>query len=167
MRRYETIIILRPNSGEEEITKVVETTTQIIADEKGSIIELSKWGMKKLAYLIKKETLGYYVYFDFAATPAAVSEIERKCRIDDVVLKYLTIKTAAAITEEGVAEAIAAISAREASAAADTEEAENESGDVVAPVTAPVTAPVAAPEATSVVAPVAEPVAAPETNEEA
>jgi small subunit ribosomal protein S6 len=126
MRRYETIVILRPNSGEEEINRVIETTTQIISDEKGSIIELNKWGMKKLAYLIKKESLGYYVYFDFAATPAAVTEIERKCRIDDVVLKYMTIKTAAAITEEGVTEAIAAITARDASAAAESEETEGE-----------------------------------------
>ena len=126
MRRYETIVILRPNSGEEEINRVIETTTQIIADEKGSVIELNNWGMKKLAYFIKKESLGYYVYFDFAGTPAAVSEIERKYRIDDVVLKYMTIKTAAAITEEGVAEAVSAVSAREASAAAESEEADAE-----------------------------------------
>lgn len=130
MRRYETIVILRPNAGEEEIKRVIETTTQIIKDEKGSIIEENKWGMKKLAYLIKKESLGYYVYIDYAGTPAAVSEIERKFRIDDVVLKYMTIKTAAAITEEGVAEAIAAVSARETAAAegeaAEGEEAEGE-----------------------------------------
>ncbi|BHH83213.1 30S ribosomal protein S6 [Desulforhopalus sp. 52FAK] len=125
MRRYETIVILRPNAGEEEIKRVIETTTQIITDEKGSIIEENKWGMKKLAYLIKKESLGYYIYIDYAGTPAAVSEIERKYRIDDVVLKYMTIKTAAAITEEGVAEAIAAVSARE-TAAAEGEEAETE-----------------------------------------
>ena len=126
MRRYETIAILRPNAGEEEINKVIETTTKIISDEKGSVIELNKWGMKKLAYLIKKETLGYYVYFDFAATPAAVSEIERKYRIDEAVLKYMTIKTAVAISDEGVTEAIAAVSAREASAAAETEETEGD-----------------------------------------
>lgn len=125
MRRYETIVILRPNAGEEEIKRVIETTTQIITDEKGSIIEENKWGMKKLAYLIKKESLGYYVYIDYAGTPAAVSEIERKYRIDEVVLKYMTIKTAAAITDEGVVEAIAAVSARD-TAAAESEEAEAE-----------------------------------------
>ncbi|TKB11187.1 30S ribosomal protein S6 [Desulforhopalus sp. IMCC35007] len=128
MRRYETIAILRPNAGEEEINKVIETTTQIINDEQGTIIELNKWGMKKLAYLIKKETLGYYVFFDYAATPAAVTEIERKYRIDDVVLKYMTIKTAAAITEEGVQEAIAAVGVRAAKEAEATD-ADNESDD--------------------------------------
>jgi small subunit ribosomal protein S6 len=131
MRRYETIAILRPNAGEEEINKVVATTTQIINDEQGTIIELNKWGMKKLAYLIKKETLGYYVFFDYAATPAAVTEIERKYRIDDVVLKYLTIKTAAAITEEGVQEAIAAVGVRAAkeAEATDADDASDDDDD--------------------------------------
>ncbi len=121
MRRYETIFILRPNVGEDEINRVVESTTNIILDDKGSIIELNKWGMKKLAYLIKKESLGYYVYCDYAGTPAAVAEIERKFRIDDAVLKYMTIKTAKAITEEGIEEARAAIAAK-ASAQVESEE---------------------------------------------
>lgn len=110
MRRYETIFILRPSVTEEEIKKVIETTTTIILDEKGSIIELNKWGMKKLAYLIKKESLGYYVFCDYACTPDAVSEIERKFRIDDLVLKYMTIKLAPAISEEEIASAIAEVS---------------------------------------------------------
>ena len=123
MRRYETIFILRTNAGEDEINRVVESTSKIILDEKGTIIELDKWGMKKLAYLIKKESLGYYVYCDYAGTPAAVSEIERKFRIDDTVLKYMTIKTAASITEEDIQEALAAITAK-ATALLESEEAE-------------------------------------------
>ncbi|MCP4342417.1 MAG: 30S ribosomal protein S6 [Desulfobulbaceae bacterium] len=123
MRRYETIFILRPNAGEDEINRVVESTSKIILDEKGTIIEMDKWGMKKLAYLIKKESLGYYVYCDYAGTPAAVSEIERKFRIDDTVLKYMTIKTAASITEEDIQEALAAITAK-ATALLESEEAE-------------------------------------------
>ena len=114
MRRYETIYILRPNLGEEEITTIIETTNQIITDENGTLIDLNKWGMKKLAYLIKKEAQGYYVYCDYAATPAAVSEIERKFRIDDAVLKYMTIKTAAAMSEEQVKAAVGDVTAREA-----------------------------------------------------
>lgn len=126
MRRYETIFILRPNIGEEEISRIIESTTQIIVDEKGTIIEMNKWGMKKLAYLIKKETLGYYVYCDYAGTPAAVAEMERKFRIDDSVLKYLTIKTAKSITEETIQEAIEAITAKEAALAETEESAEGD-----------------------------------------
>jgi small subunit ribosomal protein S6 len=125
MRRYETIFILRPSAGEEEISKIINSTTQIITDEQGSIIEMNRWGMKKLAYLIKKESLGYYVFCDFAGTPAAVAEIERKFRIDDLVLKYLTIKTADTIGEEGIAKAIAAVAER-ATAIIDGEEGDAE-----------------------------------------
>ncbi|EKD33796.1 MAG: hypothetical protein ACD_75C02590G0006 [uncultured bacterium] len=108
MRRYETIFIIRPNAGDEEINRIIENTRQIILDEKGTIIELNKWGMKKLAYSIKKESLGFYVFCDFAGTPAAVAEIERKFRIDDLVLKYMTIKTADSINGEEIAQAVAA-----------------------------------------------------------
>ena len=133
MRRYETIFILRPNIGEDEINKVVENTTKIILDEKGTIIELARWGMKKLAYLIKKESLGYYVYCDYAGTPAAVAEIERKFRIDDTVLKYLTIKTANSITEEGIQEALVAVATRETtqSETEETDDSDSEEADEV------------------------------------
>lgn len=125
MRRYETIFILRPNIGEDEVTRVIENTTKIILDEEGTIIELNKWGMKKLAYLIKKESLGYYVYCDYAGTPAAVAEIERKCRIDDSVLKYMTIKTAASISGDEIEQAVAAVNEKEAALVA-AEQAETE-----------------------------------------
>lgn len=130
MRRYETIFILRPNVGEEEITRVIESTTNIILDQEGTVIELNKWGMKKLAYLIKKESLGYYVYCDYAGTPAAVAEIERKFRIDDTVLKYMTIKTAASISAEEIQQAVTAINEKEAALA---EQAEAEAADAEAP----------------------------------
>lgn len=102
MRRYEQICILRPSLSEDEINTVVENTHQIITDEAGTIISNIKWGMKKLAYPIKKELQGYYVFSDFAATPAAVAEVERKFRIDDAVLKYMSIKLADAISAEEI-----------------------------------------------------------------
>jgi small subunit ribosomal protein S6 len=117
MRRYETVFIIRPGQSEDEINAIIENTKKIILDEKGSIISLSRWGLKKLAYTIKKETQGQYVYCDFAGTPAAVSEIERKFRIDDAVLKYLTIKTVDSITDEEIEKAIAEAATQLAEAA--------------------------------------------------
>lgn len=131
MRRYETIFILRPSAGEEEINRVVESTTQIILDANGSIIELNRWGMKKLAYLIKKESLGYYVFCDFAGTPEAVAEIERKFRIDDMVLKYMTIKKAGSITEEEIRLAVEAV-AEKATAVVDDGETDDSEADHLA-----------------------------------
>jgi len=102
MRRYEQVYILRPSLSEDEITQVIENTNQLILDDDGAIIYQNKWGMRKLAYQIKKETQGYYVLCDFAATSDVVSEIERKFRIDDSVLKYLTIKRTDSITAEEI-----------------------------------------------------------------
>lgn len=112
MRRYETVFILRPGQSEDEISTIIDNTKKIILDENGSIISLGRWGLRKLAYTIKKENQGQYVFCDYAGTPAAVAEIERKFRIDDAVLKYLTIKTAEAITAEEIDKAIAEADAR-------------------------------------------------------
>ncbi len=92
MRRYETIFIIRPNVAEDEIEAVISKTSSIIEGDGGTIIKIDKWGLKKLAYLIKKESQGYYVYIDYGSIPASVTEMERIFRIDDKVLKYLTVK---------------------------------------------------------------------------
>ena len=94
MRRYETIVIVRPNVAEEEIEAIISRTGSIIEDDGGSVIRVDKWGLRKLAYLINKENQGYYIYFDYASIPASVSEMERIFRIDDKILKYLTVKLA-------------------------------------------------------------------------
>jgi len=92
MRRYETITILKPSLGEDEIKKVIDRATGIIEGFKGSIIKLDRWGLKKLAYSIEKEQQGFYLYIQYAGVPEVVSELERICRIDDRVMKYLTVK---------------------------------------------------------------------------
>jgi small subunit ribosomal protein S6 len=93
MRRYETIFIIRPNVAEDNITAIIDRNTGIIVDDfSGIMLTIDKWGLKKLAYNIKKEQQGYYVYIQYAGLPAAVTEMERLLRIDDKVLKYMTIK---------------------------------------------------------------------------
>ncbi len=94
MRHYETIFIARPNLPEEEITALIERNTGIIEQEGGTVVKIDRWGLKKLAYPIKKNPQGYYVYTEYAGTPAVVQEMERLFRIDDRVLKYLTVKLA-------------------------------------------------------------------------
>ena len=124
MRRYETIIIVRPNVAEDEIEAIISRTTSIIEDDAGTILQTDHWGLKKLAYLIKKENQGYYIYVDYAGFPAAVSEIERIFRIDDRILKYLTIKLADSCDPEAVKEQLA--SAEPVQASDDPEEARAE-----------------------------------------
>ena len=104
MRRYETIFIVRPNIAEDEIEAITSKTSSIIEGDGGTIIRINNWGLKKLAYLIKKENQGYYVYVDFASIPASVAEMERIFRIDDRILKYLTIKLSDSCDPEAVKE---------------------------------------------------------------
>ena len=124
MRRYETIFIVRSNIAEDEIDAVINKTSSIIEGDGGIIIRIDKWGLKKLAYLIKKESQGYYVYLDYAGIPASVSEIERIFRIDDKVLKYLTIKLADSCDPEAIKEELASIEAALTSAEDETKEEE-------------------------------------------
>jgi small subunit ribosomal protein S6 len=92
MRRYETISIISPNIGEDEIKAISQKTAGIIESDGGTIIYVDNWGLKKLAYPIKKQQQGYYVYTEFAAVPSAVNEMERIFKIDDHVLKFMTVK---------------------------------------------------------------------------
>lgn len=121
MRRYETTYILRPNLGEEQFSEIIERTNKIVKTDGGAIINLERWGTRKLAYEIKKETFGHYIYVDYAALGASVHEMERIFRIDDRVLRFLTVKLADAIDEAGIVSeterAVAAAAAKTAKAA--------------------------------------------------
>ena len=90
MRRYETITILNPSLGEDDIQAVIDRSTGIIEDFKGSIVKIDRWGLKKLAYLINKEQQGYYIYLQYAGVPDAINELERIYRIDDRVSRIYT-----------------------------------------------------------------------------
>lgn len=93
MRRYETIIIVRPGaSSEDELNGIIEKFTGIVKEHGGTVAKIDKWGLKKLAYVIKKEQQGSYVLYAYECVPAGVAEMERQLRIDDRVLKYLTVK---------------------------------------------------------------------------
>ena len=107
MRRYETIFIVRPNVAEDEIEAITGKATATIEGDGGTILRINNWGLKKLAYLIKKESQGYYVYLDYAGIPVSVAEIERIFRIDDRILKYLTVKLSDSCDPEAVKEQLA------------------------------------------------------------
>lgn len=92
MGMYETISIIMPNAGEEVIDQISEKTASIITDAGGEILKVDKWGLKTLAYPIKKNPQAYYVYTVFSGNSAGIDEMERIFRIDDNVLKYMTIK---------------------------------------------------------------------------
>lgn len=91
MRRYETIVIMDPDLSDEQRQPVVKRVQDVINQENGYLALTDEWGTRKLAYEIKKKPRGYYTRFDFCGTSAIVDEIERFFRIDDRVLKYMTV----------------------------------------------------------------------------
>ncbi len=91
MRRYETIAILDPDLSEEGRVPVFDRLTQLIPAQNGFLVKLDEWGARKLAYDIKKKSRGYYVCLDLCGDGALVNEMERFFRIDDRVLKYMTV----------------------------------------------------------------------------
>ena len=182
MRRYETIIIIDPDLSDEGRAPVLDRVTELIPQFDGTLILTDDWGAKKLAYEIKKKTRGYYVRMDFCGSGALISEIERNFRIDDRVLKFMTVlldkdvdpeKILADIAKEEAAKAeslkAAATPVAETPAedkAIDTPEAEapveNKTGD-----TPEAEAPVKDPANDTPEPKVSEETKAPETSEEA
>jgi small subunit ribosomal protein S6 len=92
MRVYEELFIVRPDAPEEEIDQLIEQLTTLIAGQGGNVDKSEKWGVRKLAYRVQKRTEGFYVLLQFVAKPETVMEIERRLRVTDLVLKFLTVR---------------------------------------------------------------------------
>lgn len=92
MRRYETIVIINPDLSEDDRSSLLGRIKELIPQQEGVLIQEDVWGTKKLAYEIKKKPRGFYVRFDYCGMGALVDELERSFRIDDRVMKYLTVQ---------------------------------------------------------------------------
>ena len=92
MRIYEELFILRPDAPEEEIDQLIEQLTTYIAGSGGNVDKSEKWGVRRLAYRVQKRTEGFYVLLQFTAQPDTVRELERRLRVTDSVVKFLTVR---------------------------------------------------------------------------
>ena len=91
MRRYEQIVILDSDLSESERSPVFDRLKELIPQYKGFLIDINEWGQKKLAYEIKKKPRGFYAQVNFCGFGDLVDEMERFFRIDDRILKYMTV----------------------------------------------------------------------------
>ena len=91
-REYETIFILRPDTNQEGITLVNTRVRSVVEQMGGKILKLDNWGKRKLAYEIKKQLKGIYLYWQYLGTTGLVEEIERNLRLLDQVVRYYTVK---------------------------------------------------------------------------
>ncbi len=90
-REYETIFILRPDTNQDGITAVNNRVRAVIDEHGGKILKLDNWGKRKLAFEVKKQLKGIYLYWQYLGTSGTVGEIERNLRMLDSVIRYYTV----------------------------------------------------------------------------
>ncbi len=92
MRHYENLVIVKPTLTEEEIKNTLTLVEEVITSNGGEIITRDAMGMKKLAYPIEKNMRGYFYVMYYTVAPSAITEIERRFRINEEILRFVTMK---------------------------------------------------------------------------
>lgn len=92
MKTYETLFIIHPDLEESEVNKIIDTIQDLITAGGGAIVKLEKWGKRQLAYTIQKKREGYYVLIYFEAPPTLITELHRRYKLTDTILRYLVIQ---------------------------------------------------------------------------
>ncbi|MBK5092701.1 MAG: 30S ribosomal protein S6 [Actinobacteria bacterium] len=91
MRKYETLMIIRPGLEEDEIKGVLDDVSALIAREGGTVNGVDVWGLRRLEYPIKREESGHYAVVNFISEAGVVKELERVAGIRDDVLRIKTL----------------------------------------------------------------------------
>lgn len=91
-RTYEVMYIVDPETAAEKITALNETMGKLIENEGGTIVRMDDIGMRTLAYPIKKRKDGYYVLFEVDGTGQEILELERRMRVNDAIIRFVTVR---------------------------------------------------------------------------
>lgn len=92
MNKYESVLIIRPLENKEEIQKTIEKFKKVMEDFTGKDVKVDDLGERRLAYEIQNNKTGYYAVFNYSAEPENIYELERLLRIDDNIMKFLTVR---------------------------------------------------------------------------
>jgi len=92
MTNYETVMIARPDISAQQVEQINEEMTALLTENGGEIKKTEYWGLRNLAYRIKKNRKGHYVLYNVTAPAAALQEMERVMRLHDDVLRYMSIR---------------------------------------------------------------------------
>ncbi len=94
MRVYEELFVIRPDATDEEVDPFIEQMKAVVTSAGGVVEKADRWGggVRKLAYRVKKRSEGLYILLQFSAGPELVKELERRLRVSDMVLKFITVR---------------------------------------------------------------------------
>ena len=93
MQKYESIFIARQDLSASQVETLTKGFSKIIKDGKGKVQKVEPWGLRQLAYPIKKNKKGHYVLLNIESPADALHEMERNMRLSEDILRFLTIKT--------------------------------------------------------------------------
>ena len=89
---YESAVLINAALDDEQIEAIIARIKEAIVNNGGEISEVENWGRKRLAYMVKKSKIGYYVIFRFNAPSTIISKLERFYTLDEYILRFLTIR---------------------------------------------------------------------------
>jgi small subunit ribosomal protein S6 len=92
MRWYETIFIIQPDLGEDEVEEHIKRVENLVTRLGGEILKIERWGKKRLAYEINKQRYGYYVLLQLRGNPAILPELERHYRLTEGIMRSMVIR---------------------------------------------------------------------------
>jgi small subunit ribosomal protein S6 len=91
-RTYEVMYIVNPETDGEKIEKLNEAVSKLIEKEGGEVVRLDNVGIRTLAYPIQKKTEGHYVLFEVNGSGQEILELERRMRVNDLIMRYITVR---------------------------------------------------------------------------
>ena len=91
-KMYESAILINAALEDNQIQSIISHVKDLISSNDGEITDVEDWGRKRLAYMIKKSKIGYYIIFQFNAFPQIISTLEKFYKLDENILRYLNIK---------------------------------------------------------------------------
>ena len=92
MNKYESVLIARQDLGASQVNTLVDELKNVISAQGGEVVRVDNWGLKNLAYRIKKNRKGHYVLLNISAPATAVAEYERVMRVNEDIIRYMTVK---------------------------------------------------------------------------
>lgn len=99
-REYETVFIIRPDLEDAAVDTIIDRIKGVIKDREGILTKIENWGVRQMAYEVKKNTSGRYGLIQYGGLPKVVAEIERTFKMLEPVLKFMTIRLRDAISPE-------------------------------------------------------------------
>jgi small subunit ribosomal protein S6 len=91
-RTYEVMYIIDPDTADDKIAKLNDAVGKLVKKEGGTVVRMDDIGRRPLAYSIQKKTEGYYVLFEIDGTGQEIAELERRMRVNDMIMRYLTVR---------------------------------------------------------------------------